>query len=61
VSRKSPWKSRKFWVALVTLVSMLVSHFAGVELDAEEILAIVLPAVAYILGEAWVDSRKREE
>jgi len=35
---------------------MLVSHFAGVDLDTEELLSIILPVVAYILGEAWIDA-----
>jgi len=55
--RKPAWKSRKFWVCVVTLAAMLISHFSGHEIDTEELLSVILPVVAYILGEAWIDSK----
>ena len=50
--------SRKFWVACITTICMLVSAFSGIDLDIEQILAIVLPVIAYIVGESWIDAKK---
>ena len=41
--------SRKLWAAILTAVAMLVTAVTGVELDIEQVLAITLPIVAYIL------------
>ena len=50
--------SRKLWVAVITAVAMLVTAVTGVDLDMEQVLAVTLPIMAYILGEAWVDARR---
>ena len=50
-------KSRKFWVSTVTAVVMAIAAFTGIELDPEQILAIVLPVMAYLLGQSWVDGK----
>jgi len=59
--RKSPWKSRKFWAAVILAVVMLINHYTGIELDPEAVLAIVLPVVAWIIGEAVVDATRKKE
>ena len=56
--RKSPWLSRKFWLSLISFVVLLVNQIWGIELDPAALAAVVLPIVAYIFGEAWVDSNK---
>ena len=58
---KQKLASRKLWAAILTAVAMLVTALTGVELDIEQVLAVTLPIVAYILGEAWVDARKKAE
>jgi hypothetical protein len=50
--------SRKLWAAILTAVAMLVTAITGVELDIDQVLAIILPIMAYIFGEAWVDAKK---
>ncbi len=55
---KQKLASRKLWAAIVTAVVMLVTAIWGVELDTEQVLAVIIPIVAYIFGEAWVDARK---
>jgi ABC-type amino acid transport system permease subunit len=40
----------------VTAVAMLITSLTGVELEIEQVLAVILPVIAYIFGEAWVDS-----
>lgn len=50
-------KSRKFWIAAVTAVVMLVNVFVDDALDLEQTLGIVIPVAAYLLGQSWVDRR----
>ena len=51
-------KSRKFWMAIIGAVIMLVNGITELNLNATEIVAILVPIIGYILGEAWVDGRK---
>jgi len=36
---------------------MILADEFGIELDPETIVAIILPVVAYILGESYVDAK----
>ena len=56
--RKHWLLSRKFWLAVATAVTMIFADSFGLELDSETVVAIILPVVAYILGEAYVDANK---
>ena len=58
MKKKSAWKSRKFWVSIITAGVAVVNQVWGYELDAQVIMAIVLPVIAWILGESFIDSRK---
>lgn len=60
---KIDWKrkltSRKFWVAVTTLVSGLILAFGGTESGATEVSGIIMAAasaVAYIIGEGLTDA-----
>lgn len=55
--RKHWLLSRKFWLAVVTAVTMILADNVGIDLDPEVVVAIILPVVAYILGEAYVDAK----
>jgi uncharacterized membrane protein len=55
--RKHWLLSRKFWIAVITAVTMILADTLGLELDPETVVAIILPVVAYILGESYVDSK----
>ena len=57
-NRKPPWFSRKWWAALIGFIVLTLNATLGWELNTAEILGIILPLIAYILGEAWVDSHK---
>ena len=57
-SKRKHWLlSRKFWIAIVTALTMVLSDNIGIELESETIVAIILPVVAYILGESYIDSQ----
>jgi hypothetical protein len=55
--RKHWLLSRKFWLAVVTALTMVLSDKLGLELDPETVVAIILPVVAYILGESIIDAK----
>lgn len=61
---KIDWKrkltSRKFWVAVVGLVTSLVLIFGGTEQEANRIGGIILQAataIGYLIGEGLADSQ----
>mgnify|MGYP001576093935 CR=1 FL=1 len=51
-------KSRKFWVAVITPLVIIFTRVVGLELDNNAIVSISGVVSAYILGEAYVDSRR---
>jgi len=55
--RKHWLLSRKFWIAVITAVTMILADTLGLELDPETVVAIILPVVAYILGESIIDAK----
>ena len=55
--RKHWLLSRKFWIAVITALTMILADTLGLELDPETVVAIILPVVAYILGEIFIDSK----
>ena len=57
--RKHWLLSRKFWLAVVTAATMILQDTLGLDLDPEMMVAIILPVVAYILGEAYVDAKQK--
>lgn len=61
------WKrkltSRKFWMAVVGLVTGIVIAFGGTEQTAETISGVIMSAasvVAYIIGEGLADAQHVE-
>lgn len=55
---RSRLKSRKFWIGVITPAVIIIARVLGLELDEKTTLAIAGVASTYILGEAYVDSRK---
>ena len=53
--------SRKFWLAVLTLVGVLVQHFWGWNLNAETLFAAISPILALIIGQAHVDATKLQQ
>lgn len=61
------WKrkltSRKFWLSVATLVTLLIIYFTGDTEKAERISAIIMAGatvIGYVLSEGLVDSTKKE-
>lgn len=55
--RKHWLLSRKFWLAVLTALAMVLSDTLGLELEPETMVAIILPVIAYILGESYIDGK----
>ena len=60
---KIDWKrklsSRKFWVALIDFVSMLMLGLGATDSTAAKVTAIIMAGgglIAYIIAEGWTDA-----
>ncbi len=53
-------KSRKFLVAIATVLLIICNEMSGLNIPADAYWAIVLPVIAYILGEAYTDGKNKE-
>jgi len=54
-------KSRKLWMTIAGLTSMLIVFFGGDYEVATQVSSIIVAGgcvIAYVLGEAWCDSKK---
>lgn len=51
------FKSRKFWMAVVAAGVAVANEGLGLELPKEAIMTVASVAIAYILGEAYVDGK----
>ena len=50
-------KSRKFLVAIATILLIICNEMIGLNIPADSYWAIILPVIAYILGEAYTDGK----
>jgi len=54
--------SRKFWASLIALVMVFVNHYVpDFPIPEEQILALVLVIVSYIIGTALEDGLSRKQ
>lgn len=56
----SGFKSRKFIVALLTVLSIVVANFTGVELSDVEIASLAGVVMAYLGGQSYVDGAEKK-
>ena len=50
------WKSKKWMTAVLAAIVPVANAVLGLELDISEVVAVIVPLVAYILGQAKVDA-----
>ena len=53
------WTSRKFLVGVCGFIALLANEIWGIEISPEVLIAIVVPLVAFIVGEAVVDATRK--
>ena len=52
------FKSRKFWMAVVTAIVTVANEGLGLDIPSEAVITTAGVVIAYILGESYVDSKK---
>ena len=50
-------KSRKWLTTIATILLVVCNEMVGLNIPEEAYWAIILPAIAYILGEAYADGK----
>lgn len=65
--KKIDWKSkltsRKFWVAIVTFITSIITAFGASDSAVAQVTGIIMAgaaAIAYIIGEGLVDAAKQK-
>ena len=65
--KKIEWKSkltsRKFWVAIVTFITSIITAFGASDSAVAQVTGIIMAgaaAIAYIIGEGLVDAAKQK-
>lgn len=53
--------SRKLWVSIITPLVIIVAKAIGIELSDNVVMSISGVVSAYILGQAYVDSKTRRK
>jgi len=51
-------RSRKLWVAIGGALALVLVDGLGMDLDKDTIIAVVGIVASYVLGQAYVDSKK---
>jgi uncharacterized membrane protein len=52
------WKSKKWWAAIIGVAIPLILKEFGIFLTPDEVVAIITPITAYILGQGIADVGK---
>lgn len=53
------FKSRKFWLALISAILVLLNDGLDMNIPSDAIMQFVGVVVAYILGQSYVDGKKK--
>lgn len=56
--RKSAWKSRKFWLAVVSGSLIVLNEGFSLNIPEEAFMTVAGVVIAYILGESYIDAKK---
>ena len=55
---ESKFKSRKFWMAVISAVLVILNEGLGHRINTDTVLAFAGIVMSYIFGQAIVDSKK---
>jgi hypothetical protein len=53
--------SKKLTLAVTSIISLIVTNWLGFDIDFETIAGVVSIAVAYLLGQSYIDGKKIEK
>jgi hypothetical protein len=51
-------KSRKFWLTVGSLALVIMNEGLNLGIPEDAYWAVILPVMAYVFGESFVDARK---
>lgn len=54
----TPWYKASWWSAALYVVFVLANHFFGLGLEVGSVIALVIPIIAIIFGDRWVEVAK---
>ena len=55
------WHSKKWWMAMIGFVVPLLNSFLGWDLKADQVSTIILPLIAYVIGQGIADFGKNRK
>ncbi len=61
MKEKQFWKSKKWWVGVVGILVPVANAIFGWDLSVEEVLQVLAPLFAYIIGQGLADFGKNRE
>lgn len=56
MARKSKWQSRKLWVAVGTLLAIILTDVIGLRLDADALALTIANAAEALIGSVYIAS-----
>ena len=54
--QKPFYRSKKWWTAIIAALVPTANSIFSLGMEAEQLATIVLPLIAYVIGESWIDS-----
>ena len=58
---KKFWKSKKWWAMVVAASIPILNKVVGLEFNTTDVVAVVSPLIAYILGQGVADIGKNSK
>jgi hypothetical protein len=58
---KSFWKSKKWWAMVVAVSIPVLNKLVGLDFNTTDVVAVVSPLIAYILGQGVADIGKHSK
>lgn len=57
-AEKPFYKSKKFWASIIAVIIPVINQVFSLELDAQELVPIMAPALVYVVGQGMADLGK---
>lgn len=58
MAEPKPWYKYDWWYAILYALFVLANHFFGLGVDVGSLIALVIPLIAVIFGDRWIESKK---
>lgn len=54
---KKLWESKKWWGAMIATLIPIINLIFDLGWNVDEVTRVILPLIAFILGQSWVDAK----